>query len=155
MFKKIQYTKNPPSQHSLIWDGECGFCKFWKTRWEERAPEVLFKTYQQAAQDFPDFPLKEFKKASRLIETDGAVYSGPDSAYRILWHAGNIDWHKLYTSTSWFTHLSDHAYNHIAKNRHFYFKVTKALFGKDPLNLKFYWLFYIILILLIITFLAL
>ncbi len=150
VFKKIQYTKNPPPQHTLIWDGECGFCKFWKTRWQQKSPEVIFKTYQQAAKEFPDIPLKEFKKASRLIETDGSVYSGPDSAFRILCHGGKKAWHELYNSASWFSYISDHAYNHIAKNRHFYFRITKALVGKDPLNPKYYWVFYCILIILIL-----
>ncbi|MUP41087.1 thiol-disulfide oxidoreductase DCC family protein [Christiangramia aestuarii] len=151
MFKKIEFTKYPPSHPVLIWDGDCGFCKFWKTRWQEKTEgRVNFETYQQKASDFPDFPLKEFKKASRLIERDGKVYSGPDSAYRSLWHANKKSYHEYYRNHKWFEFLSDHAYNHIAKNRHFYFQVTKFLFGKDPLNFKPYWLIYLFVILIII-----
>jgi len=152
LFKKITSTKNPPSKNILIWDGDCGFCKFWKTRWQEKTKgKIIFETYQSYANHFPDFPLKEFKKASRLIEVDGKIYSGPDSAYRSLWHAGNKKLHQLYTSNSLFKSLSDHGYNHIAKNRSFYFKVTKLLFGKDPLNIKPYWLFYLILLIILIN----
>lgn len=147
MFGKIEHTKYPPFQNVLIWDGDCGFCKFWKTRWQSKTGDkILFETYQAFAKHFPDIPLKEFKKASRLIEIDGSVYSGPDSAYRSLWHAGNKKWHKLYKSSSVFRSLSNHGYNHIAKNRSFYFKLTKALFGKNPLHLKPYWFLYILVI---------
>ncbi|MCB7480639.1 thiol-disulfide oxidoreductase DCC family protein [Christiangramia sediminis] len=152
MFKKIQYTQHPPSSNILIWDGDCGFCKFWKTRWQAKTKgKVEFKTYQDYAQNFSDIPIKEFKKASRLIETDGKVYSGPDSAYRSIWHAGNKLWHQMYASNPIFQSLSDHGYNHIAKNRSFFFKLTKLFFGRDPLNLKPYWLLYLILLVIIIS----
>lgn len=151
MFEKIAITKNPPTHHIFLWDGQCGFCKFWKTRWENKTTgKIRFRAYQDKATSFPDIPLKEFKKASRLIEVDGHVYSGPDSAYRTLWHTGSKTWHKLYKTSSLFRYLSDHSYNHIAKNRGFYFKVTKLFFGKDPLNLKPYWLLYLVIIALLI-----
>ena len=147
MFEKIKLTKYPPNKNILIWDGDCGFCKFWKTRWQQKTEgKVAFETYQNSSKKFSDIPLKEFKKASRLIEIDGKIYSGPDSAYRSLWHAGNKKWHQLYSSNHIFRNLSDNGYNHIAKNRSFYFKLTKILFGNNPLNLKPYWLIYLILL---------
>ncbi len=151
MFGKISHTKHLPAQTTLVWDGKCGFCKFWKTRWEAHSPpEIRFCSYQECAEEFPDIPLKEFKKASRLIEKDGSVYSGPDSAYRILWHQGNKKWHQWYISLAWFRKLSDHGYNHIAKNRHFYFRLTKILVGRDSLNFKAYWLLFLIVIVILI-----
>ncbi len=147
MFEKIKLTKYPPTKNILIWDGDCGFCKFWKTRWQQKTEgKVAFETYQNSSKKFSDIPLKEFKKASRLIEIDGKIYRGPDSAYRSLWHAGNKKWHQLYSSNHIFRNLSDNGYNHIAKNRSFYFKLTKILFGNNPLNLKPYWLIYLILL---------
>ena len=154
MFQKIKTTNYPPSFPILIWDGECKFCKWWKTSWELKTKNQLsFKTYQEVASLFPDIPLKEFKKASRLIDTDGKVYSGPDSAYRSLYLAGDKKWHQWYKKYSWFESLSDLGYNHIAKNRSFYYKVTSLLFGKDPVKPKKYWLYYILV--LIILFFAL
>lgn len=151
MFKKIHDTTNKPADNILIWDGKCGFCDFWKSRWEARTKgKIRFETYQDFAHEFPDIPLKEFKKASRLIEKDGHIYSGPDSAYRSIWHAGDRKWHEFYKKYSWFRWLSDHGYNHVAKNRHFYFRLTKLLFGKEPLKLKPYWILYLLVIVLIL-----
>lgn len=149
MFGKINKTKFPPQDKPvLIWDGNCGFCKYWVTRWKRMTGDSLnYRTFQEASQDFPDIPLKEFKKASRIIEFDGSVYSGPDSAYRSYDYGDkSYPWHSWYSTYPVFTWLSDHGYNWIAKHRSFMFKVTHAFFGKNPLSLKPYWLLYLILI---------
>ncbi|MAN59945.1 MAG: thiol-disulfide oxidoreductase [Flavobacteriaceae bacterium] len=150
MFQKFESTQYPPTSGTvLVWDGECGFCRYWVTRWQHLTKgRIQFEIYQDVASQFPDIPLKEFKKASRLIEPDGKVYSGPDSAYRSYTYAGQrFPWHRWYVTYRWFQKLSDHAYNHIAKNRTFYFKVTKVLLGSDPKNLKPYWAVYLLIIL--------
>jgi predicted DCC family thiol-disulfide oxidoreductase YuxK len=80
MFTKIHKTNFPPSQPTIVWDGECKFCRWWKSRWQlETGKNIRYLTYQKVAGEFPDIPPKEFKKASRLIESDGRIYSGPDS----------------------------------------------------------------------------
>ena len=154
MFQKIKKTKFPPDTKPIfMWDGTCGFCKYWVTRWKLKTKDTIaYKTYQEAHKAFPDIPLKEFKKASRLIEPDGSVYSGPDSAYRCYTYSDSlkINMHKWYTNSRSFQHLSDHGYNFIAKNRPFMFKLTKLLLGSDPTHFKPYWLYYIITIILLV-----
>ncbi len=149
MFGKIYKTQYPPLHKGvLIWDGQCGFCKYWVTRWHNMTGDTLdYLTFQDASVDFPDIPLKEFKKASRIIEPDGRVYSGPDSAYRSYDYAKKgYPWHAWYLKSPVFRWISDHAYNWIAKHRSFMFKVTVAFFGRNPLSLKPYWLIYLILV---------
>ena len=132
----------------MVWDGECGFCKYWITRWKSKTNDrIEYQTFQQVAENYKDIPLKEFKKASRFIETDGSVFSGPDSAYKSLTYFGKEDsrWHRWYAKYKWFTYLSDHAYNYIAKHRGFFFFLTILFFGKNPKAIKPYW-FLIILV---------
>jgi predicted DCC family thiol-disulfide oxidoreductase YuxK len=146
MFQKFATTQHPPTETPLlVWDGECGFCKYWVTRWRHLTQgKIHFKTYQEVAEHFPDIPLKEFKKASRLIEPNGSVYSGPDSAYRSYTYARNSwPWHQWYHKYPWFQWVSDHGYNHIAKHRPFYFWLTNTCFGNNPARLKPYWILYI------------
>ena len=153
MFGKFYKTEYPPAKKPiLVWDGECGFCHYWVIRFQKiTGTKINYKTYQEIASQFKDIPLKEFKKASRLIETDGRVYSGPDSAYRTLAYSEKkLVWHRWYANKKWFTWLSDQGYNHIAKNRSFYFKITKLCFGADPEKFKPYWLFYIFIVFLIL-----
>jgi len=150
MFQKFTKTNYPPIHKPvLVWDGECGFCKYWVTRWKSLTDnKVDYKTYQEVASQFQDIPLKEFKKASRLIETDGHIYSGPDSAYRsYTYTTKNLPWHTWYSKHPIFTKLSDHGYNFTAKHRSFFFSLTKLFFGKNPERLQPYWLCYALILL--------
>ena len=151
MFKEINKTSNPPLEPTFVWDGDCKFCKWWKERWEHRLQgKVLFRKYQDATSEFLDIPKEEFQKASRLIDENGNVFSGPDSAYKIQHYLGNPKWHHWYKNITWFKSLSNSAYNHIAKNRSFYYKVTIFLFGSDPRKPKIYWFYYLMLIILLL-----
>src|SRR5690554_435874 len=144
MFSKIEKTNHPPLEIPvMVWDGECGFCRYWITSWSQKTKDrIVFKTYQEVAGIFPDIPLKEFKKASRLIEPDGSIYSGPDSAFRVFtyFEKQNNFWHNLYTKHTWFKSLSNNAYNFIAKHRSSMFMLTKIFFGNNPKSLSPYWL---------------
>lgn len=158
MFLKIERTHFPPLEKPvMVWDGECGFCKYWITNWKQKTKDkIKYRTFQEVANDFTDIPLKEFQKASRLIEMDGSVYSGPDSAYRSFtyFEKENSIWHKWYSKHKWFAALSDHTYIFIAKHRNLMFKLTKFLFGNDPESIKPYW-FLILLFTFTILFLLL
>jgi len=146
MFAKIAKTQNPPKQPLFIWDGECGFCKYWIIVWKSKTVNLTYDTFQEAAGEFEDIPLKEFKKASRLIESDGAVFSGPDSAYRTLWYFAKPQkyWHRWYQQSDLFRWISDHGYNTIAKNRPIMMKLTLAFWGKNPLKRKPFWLLWMV-----------
>jgi len=145
MFQKYDYTKFPPKEKPvLVWDGDCGFCKYWVTRWKKiSANKINFQTYQKVASNFPDIPIKEFKKASRFITTEGKVHSGPDSAYMSYFVANkNSSWHRWYITYKWFQRISDDGYNHIAKNRSFFFSLTKTMLGPNPVSFTHYWILY-------------
>lgn len=158
MFAKIKETAFPPKEKPMmVWDGECGFCKYWITNWKAKTDDrIEYRTFQKVAQQFKDIPLKEFKKASRLIEPDGSIYSGPDSAYRsfLYFRKDNSPWHRWYSKYKTFHFLSNHAYNFIAKNRSFMFSLTKLFFGKNPEKIKPFWLL-LFLMLCIIAYLLL
>lgn len=155
MFKKVKKTAFPPETPILIWDGKCGFCKYWMLRWKRKTPDYTqFIPYQDIAEKFEDIPTDTFKTSNKFIEPDGKIYSGPDSAYRSLWHAGNKFWHKLYSRNAFFEKLSDYGYHYITKNRNFFYKLTITCFGKNPNSPKNYWLFYLIGLLFIILILS-
>lgn len=150
MFAKIKQTAFPPTEKPMmVWDGECGFCKYWIINWKSKTDDRIdYRTFQDVAIRFKDIPLKEFKKASRLIEPNGSVFSGPDSAYRSFLYFKNnkSPWHRWYSQHKIFNFISDHTYNSIAKNRSFMFSLTKLFFGNNPENIKPYWLLLIIMI---------
>lgn len=136
----------------MVWDGHCGFCAYWVSRWSAMAGgKIDFRPFQEVAKEFPDIEHRHFTEASRLIETDGTIYSGPASAYRSLKWAGKWSFlDKWYRQNKFFRRFSDHLYQLVADNRNGFFRITKALFGSDPHNPRPFWVIYLVFILYLI-----
>src|SRR5580693_925782 len=70
---------------TLVFDGDCGICRYWVSYWRELTEErVDYRPYQAAAADFPQIPPDAFQRAIQLIEPDGRVYSGAAATFRVL-----------------------------------------------------------------------
>lgn len=136
----------------LVWDGECSFCRYWVTRWQSiTGTEVDYLPYHLAAEQFPDIEVQLFRQASRLIDTKGRVYSGPSSAYRTLYLAGKFKFlDRWYESSGLFQSLSDRLYQFVADRRNLMFRITKLLWGSDPLNTRPFWVIYLVILLYMI-----
>ncbi|WBL44059.1 hypothetical protein PBT90_05090 [Algoriphagus halophytocola] len=119
MFAKIRNTQHFPNQPLFIWDGEFSFCKYWINVWKSKTEGLTYRTFQEVAGEFPDIPLKEFRKA-------------------------NKNWHRWYESSAIFRKISDHSYNWTAKNRQLMMKLTLAFWGKNPLKSKPYMILWVI-----------
>lgn len=132
----------------MLWDGDCSFCKYWVTRWQRITGDYIdYLPYHERGEAFPDLEELIFKEASRLIDTSGNIYSGPDSAFRSLWIAGKYKWlHQRYRKDSSFQKLTDGLYQFIAQRRNFMFRLTKTLWGSDPLSPKPFWVIYLAVI---------
>ena len=86
-------VSNPPPKPLMIWDGECHFCKMWIERWREiTAGKVDYATYQQAADQFPEIPLDQFKRAMAFIEPDGKTFFAAEAVYRSLQYRSSRKW---------------------------------------------------------------
>lgn len=150
MFEKLNKTAYPPKERPImVWDGSCDFCDYWTSRWFEfTGDKIDYVPYQESFEEFPDIEKRHFQKASRLIETDGKIYSGPRSAYRTFTYGSKwafLDqWYEKYT---WFQKWSDKTYSWIEKNRSFMFKVSKALYGSNPQEVRPFWAVYLAIIL--------
>src|SRR5437763_14933673 len=80
-----QQVSQPPEQLHVLFDGDCGFCRFWIERWKADAREpTRFEPYQQAASRYPEIPVAAFSEAVQAIDTDGKAYSGADAVFRLL-----------------------------------------------------------------------
>lgn len=137
----------------MVWDGQCGFCAFWITRWKKMTHgEIDYRPYAEVASDFPDIELKAFQQAVRLIEPSGRVFSGAEAAFRSFQYGTSWGWlWPLYAEKAWFRTICNALYDWIAKHRSFMQKLTVALFGNNPEKLKRYWLLYLLILLVIIT----
>ena len=148
-FWKLNKTRYPPSPKAiLIWDGECEFCAYWISYWKKKfGADIEFHSFQTVYKQFPDINKREFLLASHFIETDGTIYSGARSAFRSLYYAGKPKFlDRWYAKKAWFRQLSDNLYRLVSHNRPTFFKISKYLFGSDPLSLKPFWAIYLFLI---------
>ena len=120
----------------LLFDGNCGFCRFWIERWRrETGDAVEYAPYQEKAAEFPEISVPEYEKAVQLIMPDGKVYSAAEAVFRTLALVGKDRWLKwFYEKIPVFRALSEGAYRLVANNRVFFSKVTHLVFreGREP-----------------------
>lgn len=137
----------------LIWDGNCGFCKYWVTRWEQMTgDDVQYAPYQEVSIRFASLMDADFRRAAYLIEPDGRAFRGMAAAYRTLAYGKRWTWlFRWYEKSKGFRALSDRLYRWIARHRPALFRLTKAAFGKNPRQLQPYWLFYLIGLIVLVS----
>jgi predicted DCC family thiol-disulfide oxidoreductase YuxK len=125
----------------MIWDGECLFCKMWIERWREiTAGKVDYVTYQQAASQFPEIPLDQFKHAMAFIEPDGKTFFAAEAVYRSLQYRSSRKWLEWsYDHVPRFAAISESAYKFIARHRSLGSSVTRLLWGKDVRPPTYFW----------------
>lgn len=145
----MRYTKHLPEKRPLlIWDGTCGLCKWWAYHFRYLLDNrIALETSQEARKRISDITDQEFEEAVFLIEKDGRVTQGAEAAFRSFYIFDRFTYlYNWYHKSAWFRKLCDRFYKRVAHNRPFYFKVTKGLYGSDPLRTKPYWLIYIIVV---------
>ena len=116
---------------TLIYDGDCGICKSWVTYWEGlTGARVVYRPYQDAAQEYPDIPLDAFRRAIQFVEADAHVYSGAAATFRVLRYApGRRGWWWMYAHVPGFAAVAEWAYAFFAHRRGLLTQVTKLLWG--------------------------
>jgi predicted DCC family thiol-disulfide oxidoreductase YuxK len=116
---------------TLVYDGDCGICRYWVDYWQGLTGErVIYRPYQEAAVEFPVIPLEAFQHAIQLIEPDGKVYSGAAATYRVLRQVpGRGAWWWLYAHAPGFAVASERSYAFVARRRGLLSRVSKLLWG--------------------------
>ena len=125
----------------MIWDGECLFCKMWIERWQEiTAGKVDYATYQQAADQFPEIPVDQFKRAMAFIEPDGKTFFAAEAVYRSLVCRSSRKWMAWsYDQVPGFAAISEIAYGFIARHRKVGSAFTRVLWGRDVRPPTYFW----------------
>ncbi len=119
-----------PTAATLVYDGDCGICRYWVNYWRELTQgRIVFRPYQEAAKDFPSIPMEAFQRSIQLMEP-GRTYSGAAAALRVLRHApGRAPWWWCYSHLPGFAAVSEWAYAFFARRRGLLGGVTKLLWG--------------------------
>lgn len=91
LLKKKAAEMIAPRKVVLVYDGDCGFCRFWVARWKRVTEDrVDYAPYQEAGGRFPEISPERFARSIQLIEPAGMATEGAEAAFRAL--AYNPSW---------------------------------------------------------------
>jgi lipase maturation factor 1 len=125
-----------PSRPLMIYDGDCGFCKFWIVRWQQTtagAVDYIASQEPCVAEQFPELSRERLAAAVQLVETDGAVHEGADAVFRALAYNPHFRWPQwFYERVPGVAPVTEAAYALVARRRTFFSLLTRMLWGTDP-----------------------
>ena len=125
----------PPSLPVLIFDGDCGFCRFWKTRWQYRSGSLIeYAPYQSAdiAQRFPEIPRDRCARAVQFVEPDGRVSEAAEAIFRLLASIGLRLPFAFYEAVPGAQTVSEMVYRAVEEHRNVAARLTTMMWGRDP-----------------------
>jgi predicted DCC family thiol-disulfide oxidoreductase YuxK len=118
----------------LVFDGDCGFCRFWVRRLQGRIGDRIdYAPSQEAAGRFPEIPPEAFARSVQLIDAEGNVHAGAGA----IFHALALGPSKglllrLYRHLPGFAAASEGAYRLVASHRQAFSRITRLLWGDHP-----------------------
>ncbi len=119
----------------VVFDGDCGFCRFWITRWRHRSgTRVDYQPYQHAdiIAGFPEISPAQFARAVQLIEPDGRVSEGAEAVFRLLAITGFRLPLRAYQYAPVVAAMTEALYRLVATHRSAASSLTRLLWGRDP-----------------------
>jgi predicted DCC family thiol-disulfide oxidoreductase YuxK len=131
---------------TLVFDGECSFCRAWIGYWRQLTGErVLYTPFQEIGDRFPGVSRQDFASAVTLFLPNGEVRSGAHAVFRVLALVPGKSWMLwLYLHVPGFAVIAELVYRVIARHRSFCYWATRALWG-IPIELETFdiasWLF--------------
>jgi lipase maturation factor 1 len=125
----------PPSKPLLVFDGDCGFCRRWISRWQRTTADAVdYLPFQEEsiARRFPEIPPDDFHQAVQLISPDGSVCSGAEAVFRSLAAAGKERWLLwCYRRIPSFPIITEVIYDEVATHREFLSKLDRFFLGSN------------------------
>lgn len=118
-----------PSTPVLVYDGDCGFCRY-TVEYAHAVTDdaVTYRSFQDAAADYPEIPLTEFRESIQLMDGDRR-YHGAEAAFRTLAIGGRGGWLAWYRHFPGFAAVTEWLYAWVARHRVLCLRVSRVLIG--------------------------
>ncbi len=122
------------SKPLLLFDGDCGFCRYWVARWRILTRGAVdFAPAQTAASRFPQISKEAWSRSVQLVTPEGEVYSGAEAVFRSLAYTPQHRWElAIYQDLPGARPVCEWAYALVAAHRNFFSKLTRLTLGRDP-----------------------
>jgi predicted DCC family thiol-disulfide oxidoreductase YuxK len=117
----------------LLFDGDCGFCRYWVARWRAiTRDQVDYAPAQQEAARFR-IPKESWSHSVQLLTPAGANYAGAEAVFRTLASSPGHRWAlTAYKRLPGLRTLTEWAYRLVADHRPLFGKLNTIAFGRDP-----------------------
>lgn len=130
----------------LVYDGDCGFCRYWVDRWKCRAGAAAHVVpFQALAENATVVPHDRFANAVHLIVSKDEIYSGPEAVFRYGALGGRFSpWLTLYQKIPLFAWTCALVYGFLAAHRPLVTRLNRLAWGltfQPPSFLGAQWLF--------------
>ena len=117
-----------------MFDGDCGFCRFWVARWQSLVGDrVAFAPYQEVASTFPEIPLAQFRESVVFIDENGGRSFGAHAVFGVLALAPHRRWplscYEHIPGAGW---CFESTYRFVARHRRLSGAMTHCLWGRQP-----------------------
>ncbi|MGH7814637.1 MAG: lipase maturation factor family protein [Candidatus Binataceae bacterium] len=131
--KSVDSAATVGARPLLIFDGDCGFCRYWVHYWERLTEgKVDYAPYQEAGARYPQTPEAEFQRAIKFVAPDGRVASAAEACFLVLSFAsGKGIWLSLYRKLPGFAPLAERSYAFAAAHRNACLRLSLLLWGRD------------------------
>jgi predicted DCC family thiol-disulfide oxidoreductase YuxK len=114
---------NPVGIPVLIYDGDCGFCRYWLARLRRRVGERMeYLPFQdpQIPVRFPHLSISRLKESVHVVAVDGTLYKGARAVFEALALGGMKLPIRAYRWVPGGALLSEAAYRFVARRRKFF-----------------------------------
>lgn len=122
-----------PEKPTLIYDGECSFCRHWVESWQKKiGGAVDAKSSQSAISSFPQLKSINLSEAVALVDQDGTVYQGAEAVFRAL--AKNPKRGKglwFYQKFPGGAGISEWFYRRVSRHRGFFSGLLRWFLGRE------------------------
>jgi predicted DCC family thiol-disulfide oxidoreductase YuxK len=121
----------------FLYDGDCGFCLYWVSYWQQLTRDVEYTTLASKQPHFEQKVGEGYFDSVHLVRIDGTIVSGGEAVTELLSHApGRTYLLWLYRKVPGFGTLTNWLYKRLSSCRDCGASATKLLWGtpaKPPL----------------------
>ncbi len=129
-----------PDRPLLVYDADCGFCRRWVARWQDRTGDrVEYAPGEAAAGLYPQLTPDLLARAVVLLTPDGEVLTGAEAVLTALSHAPEQGWAPWGAWRLWafrrvpgLAPITDLLYRFVARYRRGASLLTNAVSGRNP-----------------------
>ena len=127
-----RFVSTPPKAPTLVYDGDCGFCRRSVDRLRTlTGPRICYRAAQALDGDFAEIPASDFETAVQFIETSGRIFSAAQAITECLRYSWLREWPARLYRIRVLALCSEILYRAIAHNRSHLSRVSAFLFGKQ------------------------